>query len=406
MQAFLGERGDAFELSTELEAAYESAIDRAFSSALERTSRGHGWSQTVEEALALFKSQTKSGTGAPLVRTEELEEYESLLERCQEVRLADPKQMIEFASQAVFAAKRLDPGRYGSRLVADLRCRAEVELGNAYRAADRLDDAQRSLERAAEFYVEGTGDSVLGARLFDVQASLDADSRRFELACEALDAVYAFHLARGDQHLAGRALISKGLYTGYSGDPEESIRLLQSGLDLVDAKRDPSLVFVGVHNQAYFLVDCGRFREARALLWQNREDLARVSGRVTHLKLRWLEGRIHAGLDDLERAEEAFLEIKEGFQETDLPYKAALASLELAMVWLKEGRVEEARKLVAEAAEVFTALKIHREGLAAVLLLRKAFETRVATTALLERVIRFMTRAEDDPTVSFKAWFL
>jgi tetratricopeptide (TPR) repeat protein len=331
---------------------------------------------------------------------------ETLLDRCSEVRHEDPKRMVQLAQEAVAAAGRLTPERQGVRRVADLKCRATVELGNAYRVADRLDLAEGLVEQAAAFYLEGTGDPFLGARLFDVQASLDGDRRRFELACKALDAVHSFHLQHGDQHLAGRALISKGLYTGYSGDCEEAIHLLQGALTLVDAERDPALAAAGLHNQVSFLVDCGRFREARALLWQNRADLERVSGWVTRLKLRWLEGQINAGLGDLDRAEQALLDVQEGFQKADLPYKAAIASLDLAVLWLRQGRADEAHDIVMKAAEVFTALKIHREGLAAVLLLRKAFETRVATTSLLERVIRFMTRAEHDPNVSFKAWFL
>lgn len=406
MQALLGERDGEVQLSSELDAAYEMALDRAYSTALERTSRGRRWSPEVEEALALFRVQAKGEAREPLPVAGGLEEYEGLLERAQEVRHTDPKQMVELARQAVLSAGRLDPERYGPELVANLRCRAEVELGNACRVADRLDEAERSLERAASYYLQGTGDPHLGARLFDVQASLDADRRRFDVACEALDAVHSFYTSRGDQHLAGRTLISKGLYTGYSGDAEEALRLLERGLSLVDAQRDPALAAAAVHNQVRFLADCGRFREARKLLWQHREHLQQVSSWVNQIKLRWIEGQINAGLGELDRAEEALLKVKDGFLKADLPYKAALVSLELAMVLLRQGRADEARDLGLEAAEVFTALKIHREGLAAVLLLRKAFETRVATTSLLERVIRFMTRAEHDPNVSFKAWFL
>jgi tetratricopeptide (TPR) repeat protein len=270
-----------------------------------------------------------------------------------------------------------------------------LELANAHRVADCLDDAERALGEALHAFDQGTRGDLLQARLGDVRASLLADRRLFEEASQALDTVHAIYCRRGDGHLAGRALISKGIYVGYAGAPEEAIRLLREGLSLIDADRDAALVYGALHNQAHFLLTCGRLREARALLWRSPLSPESVGGRVNLLKIQWLAAQVDADLGDLRRAEEGFRDVKQGFEEAGLYYKAALVSLEMATVCLRQGRQDEARALVVEALGVFTVLRIQREALGSLLLLDRAFEERAATGAMVEAVIELLKSAED-----------
>jgi tetratricopeptide (TPR) repeat protein len=295
---------------------------------------------------------------------------EDLLERSWAFRYQDPSRMVELAQLAVSTADRLSDDLYGVRRVRDLQCRARTELANAHRVADDLDQAESELTRAAELYLDGSEDELLKARVYDVQASLSADRRHFEIALEAIDKVYEIHTKRGDEHMAGRALVSKGIYTGYKGEAEEAIRLLAEGLSRIDDRREPGLSFRGVYNQLCFLVDCGRHAEAQEVLSRSRQrrDLS-ADGRVSRIKLLWLQGRIHAGLERLDEAEREFLAAKQGFEEAGLGYNAALSSLDLADVCLRQGNAAEAERSALEAIYVFYALRVHREALAAGLLL-------------------------------------
>jgi tetratricopeptide (TPR) repeat protein len=358
----------------------------------------------VGKVLELLREQGANGFVRAPHGLRGLAGYWALLERCQEVRFDDPAQMIDLARLAALVAERLEPKIFGDKQVADFRCLAAIELGNAYRVADRLDEADKLLGEAAELCLQGTGGTHLRARLCDVQASLLADRRRFEAACEALEAVREIHRRAGDSHLAGRALISQGLYTVYQGKPEEAIDLIRRGLQLVDGDRDPQLLFVAIHNQARCLMEAGRFREARTLLWTNLQRYGESVGRVNSLKLRWLRAQIDCGLEELERAEQGFLEVRRGFGEVGLRYTEALVNLELALLLARQGRAEESRDYALEAAEVFLSLGIRRELLAAVLVLRQALELRAESTALLDSTLEFLRLAEDDPTMSFENW--
>jgi hypothetical protein len=272
-----------------------------------------------------------------------------------------------------------------------------VELGNAYRVADQLDQADEALNRATELFLLGTRNDLLGARFFDVLASQYTARRAFDPACNALDIVASIYRRHGDEHLAGRALIMKGIFTGYRGDAENAVRSIESGLASINEKLDPRLAFSAIQSHAWFLVDCGRLREAQSALRDLRGRNLDPGGLVNELKVLWLEGHIHEGLDELAEAEQALIVVKQGFTETGLPYKAALAGLELGAVWLRQNRAEDAVRVVLESTDVFLSLQIQRELFASVLMLRKAAEMKYLNLTLLRRVIDFLYRPERDP---------
>lgn len=326
---------------------------------------------------------------------------EALLRRSWALRYEDPGLMIQLCLLATQVAKRLNVRYYGSERVADFQCCSWSELGNAYRVADQLSLAEAALSYADELSLQGTGDKLLGIRLLNFQASLAGDRLKFGLACTALSLLHDFYSSQGDSHRAGRALIGKGLYTGYAGRPAEAIQLLSEGFALIDKNREPSLTYAAVHNQVTFLIDCRRADEANRFLFLNRKYTQGDIGRINLLRMTWEEGRIDAGLGKLEPAQRAFKDVRQRSQEVGRPYDTALVSLDLAAVLMKQNRVGEAHDLVMEAAKVFAALRIEREALGAVLLLKKSFEARHASPELVEEVAAFVRRAQNDPDAKF-----
>jgi hypothetical protein len=194
---------------------------------------------------------------------------------------------------------------------------------------------------------------------------------------------------------------SEALYTHYSGQPKDAIRLNQEGLQLIHKGVDPTLDFFAVHNHLVFLMACGRFREAKKALFLHQKDRQARPGRIYALRLRYLQGQISAGLAEWESAEQALMEVKDGFGEEGMGFHAALASLELALVWMRKNRYFEAEELALETVEVFVALRSHREAFGALMILRDAFEKQSATVALLEDVVEFLRLAEVNTDAHF-----
>jgi tetratricopeptide (TPR) repeat protein len=319
----------------------------------------------------------------------------ALLDRSWELRREAPAQMVELARLATGAAQDLDPRRYGEREVADWRARAWIELANGQRVANDYESADASLAEAARHLEQGTGCERLRARFLDVKASLDGHLCRFNAAFEALDAVAAIHLRRGDEHLAGRALVSKGMFKGYAGDSAAAFELTRRGRGRLDEERDPALYAQALHNEIGLLLDLGRFKEARSLLWLNLKRL-QDQGRMAQIKLRGLWGMIHAGLGQLDAAARELEEARADLQDAGLPYTAAVGGLDLAAVYLQQGRAADAERVIRESSQVFRSVGVPEQGHLAVLLLQKAFEQNIASAGLIRRTARFLRRVEHD----------
>ena len=71
-------------------------------------------------------------------------------------------------------------------------------------------------------------------------------------------------------------------------------------------------------------------------------------------------------------AERTFVAAREGFLAENQWYDAALASLDLAVLYADRGRSGELRSLAEELVPLFEAHGVHREALAALLLFRGA----------------------------------
>lgn len=386
---------------------YDSAITRAIAAA--RTGKPLmrlGERARVEWGLGLLRSRPRGVHG---LRDEEAEALrgapmvEVLAQLSFEERYRDPEKMLHLALLAKLAAENLDPRDYDPQVIADHQARAWAELGNAYRVNDELRQAMSAMATAEERLRRGTGNLFLLARVADLRASLLNDQRQIPDACELLDGVYQLYRKLGDDHLAGRALVSQGIYTNYDGDPVQGLRLLREGLSLLDREREPQLVTSTTESILEVMVQCGEFREAARVLLESGLRQALAEEPLSLLKLRGVEGQILAGLGKLDRAESALKEARAGFLEHNQGYNAAIVSLDLAAVWLEQGRTAQVKELAEDMLATFRKLGIQREALRAMDYLKRACEQEAATPDLARRVGRFLRRLEHEPRLRFEA---
>lgn len=370
------------EVPTEPDPDYDGPIGRAFARVL-------GWKEDRERERRDADRKLSDLLGGAPPQKEGFWTWglcEALLEKSWNLRHDDPKQMLQLAGLAAEAADRLDPETYGAEATFDLRARAWGEYANACRVSDDLVQAEQAMGHALELRKKGSGSQPLHARLAELTAGILSHQRHFPGAFQALDLAYSIHRKQGDLQSAARVLVKRGIYTGRSGDPEQGIQLLGRALRQIDENADPKLRFLVLHNILLFRVERGEFRAASVQLFEMRPLYARHAGTVDLGKLRWIEGKIAAGLGEWERAERAFLQVREEFQERGQVYAGAIAGLELAAVWLRQGRTEEVQQLVLETLEVFRSRYVARESIAALLMLRDALERDRASLELVAMV--------------------
>jgi|SRR5215213_9457292 len=356
-------------------AVSDEIVERAIAASLREVPRWeeekHQLSQLLYEArscpegiLGLQQEGNPDVSGWPLV--------EGLLVESQEARFRAPERMRILAFAAMVAAQNLDRRQYSSGQISDLCARAWAELANAYRLTHEFEASEDALTRAKTYLEQGTGDPLILAHLLDLEASLRSSQRRLPEAIELLDQVYRLYLQIGDSHLAGRTLISKGVNTAYDDRPYDAAQLFKDALTLLDFDRDPQLVAMGQFSLIHSLANCGKFRQAKHALLKSglREPFAQEP--LNLVKLRWLEGKIHAGLGKLWRAEQVLREVRDRFRRDGQDYDAALVGLDLAQLWLQQGNHAAVRELAKELLQIFSALGIQREGIKAGHYLREA----------------------------------
>jgi tetratricopeptide (TPR) repeat protein len=332
-----------------------------------------------------------------------------ILKLCQRLQAAsreawadDPARAVELAELATGVAGRLASAVYGEALVADARALAWAYFGNALRIASDLRRAEEALDRAETYYRLFEIDLLTEAEILGFRASLRNTQGRFDEASGFLDR--ALHLYReiGDRHQQGRTLILKGMVTGDGGSLREAIRLLRKGLSRIDAREDPRLVLAARHNLIWFLNDLGRHRDALAALEESRPFYLEAGNRMHLVRMRWLEGRIRLGLGRLDEAEQSLSLTREAFLEQGISFDAALASLDLAMVYARRKDTSGVKRIVSEIVPVFQACQIHPEVIAALLLFREAAETERAAAGFLDRLADYLRRSRRDPDLRFE----
>ncbi len=295
--------------------------------------------------------QVQALQGPPLVL--------ALLQAGFEERYRDIRKMRSLAHYATRAAEGLRPEVHGERFVHDLQARAWAELGNAYKVNDEIAEAAEALGRARALLHLGTGDPFLLARVGELEASLLIHLGKLAQAGELLDGLHRLYLKLGDRHAAGRVLVSKGISVHYAGKSRPAASLIREGISLMDPVHDPQLLAVSQQCLLDVLVGCGELREAgRLILGRGLRAAASADPRFL-LKLRWVEGKVQAGLGKLQSAERALLDVRNGFQERGEEYDAAAVGLELIAVWFRQGKTAKVRELSRDILKTFLALGMH-----------------------------------------------
>jgi tetratricopeptide (TPR) repeat protein len=275
--------------------------------------------------------------------------------------------------------------KYGDKVTADLKGRAEVELATALRRCTRHAEAEAALVRASQHLAEGTGSESLRARHLTVRGALYGDELRYREAYEALDAAAEQYRRLGDDHNRGQALAIKATYAAQVGDLDDVIEYLTAALPLIDDARDPYVGFAATHNLIHCLILNERFAEARALLRDKAWRYAHA-GQLDQAKRLGLEGMIAAGLGEIEVAERVYLESKEAYESLGDAYHVGIVELDLGCLYLERGQIDQARRAALEAAGIFRTLSLPEEGLAAVRLLEDTARARALSAVNLRAI--------------------
>jgi len=327
---------------------------------------------------------------------------EALSNRSRQAGFADPVQALELSDLGVEVADTLDPRLYHPKLIADRQALARAFLGNARRVASDLFGADRAFHEASALLAQGSLAEVPGADLASLLASLRIDQARYPEARRLLGEARETYEAWQDTENVGRVLLKLGLVAGYSGESDEAVRVFDQATEVLAESGRPRLVLQAHHNLANWLLEGGHPLEALARFREALPLYERFTGEPSSgLRRRWLEGKIHGGLGDLDTARAAFEEVRTEAARRELGYELAMVSLELAVLHLERGDTAAVRHLAGELVPSFHSRDLHRHALGALYLFQYAALADTATAAFTREILRYLQRARNNPYLRF-----
>jgi tetratricopeptide (TPR) repeat protein len=374
----------------EIEDGYETVLDRVFarvlaSEALIADQRSLSLQLYQELLRCAAERRHLLVTNSRRFRSRLL--CERLIEGSYEACFEDPRRAIEIARLAVLAVDQLTVEECGgSEGLAGLRIRAWAHLGNACRIHVDLASSEMAFAKVEAMLSEEPVPLAEKAKVLSLLASWRKEQQRFGEAAQILDRVAAIYRKLGQWNLLGRTLLQKATICGEAGDGEGEMTLLRRALDLIDPQADPRVFLAARHNLINALNESGRVREAFALLYHTRPLYLQAGDRMNLLKLRWLEGVVAFGLQRIDQAEAAFREVRDSFRDLGLDYDAALAALDLAGVYILQGRSADVSHIAEETLATFQSYNTHREGVAALLVFSSAARMNQAGLELVQQV--------------------
>jgi transcriptional regulator with XRE-family HTH domain len=311
---------------------------------------------------------------------------------------ADAGRAMELADLALAVAAQVSgPAGWRSRLQGY----AWAFVANARRVASDLPEAERAFGRAWKLWADCSPNEegpLAEWRLFDLESSLRRDQRRLPEALELLDRA----LLRQAGEAEGRILLNKAFTLEQMGEYEGAITALKRAAAAVGGRNEPRFLFLLSFNLAVNLCHLGRHAEAEKLLPDIRNPAVRLGNGLDLVRALWLEGRIAAGLGQRARAVSALERVRADFTSRGMAYDVALATLELAVLFLEEGRAEKVQNLARQMAPIFKSQGVHREALAALKLFQDAAEHKAATVELARRLVPYLQRARHQPDLKFE----
>ena len=406
VQEGLSGRGEAPPTDTELaDSPYSAAIDGAVAAASHEHIQLQAEQVQVEplcdeilehpqaRRITLAKSSRRFQTWALC---------EALIARSFAARFDHPDEGVEIARTAVAVAEHLDLEVYGQVPVVDQLGRAWAYLGNALRVHGDLREAEKAFAEAKTCFERGSRDDLDRALWLRFHSHLLATRSEFETARGQQDQAIALYRRYGQFELAANLQADQALGMLYSGDPEAALPRFEQALELFAKQEDERKIAMMRHNMAYCFHELERYDEAFGALEVSTPVLGRLGDTLSVLRGRWLEAKIAIGRDDLVSAENLLAQVSEELGAAGISYDAALASLELSVIYLAQGRTAELKKLVGQMLPIFQSQDVHREALAALVLFREAVEAEVLTLAEVEAILTYLQEARNNPELKYR----
>lgn len=332
-----------------------------------------------------------------------IHELNRRIDRARQLVRRDPSGALAAAEEATRLAQGLQTGEeLPTSVVGDLRARAWAYHGNVLRVVGDLSSANDAFARSSDQLADGGGSPLVATRQRDLLASLRHAEHRRDEAWQLLEtAIGEYRVLRAEYPL-GRALLKKAHFLVAEDRSEEVIPLLREALDSIPPHRDTESFCLAATGLVFALDRLGYTGAASGLV-ASLKNFRRATGDESELlRLTWLETRLVRSVGGDRRAEVNLQALQTSFLEAGLPSEAVRASLELASMYLEQGRHFDLRRLSLSLFPLFQNRLLGREAMAALIFFRERLATGPLDLELIQDLDRYFDRVVRDPGLRFE----
>lgn len=315
----------------------------------------------------------------------------------------DVARAIELGRLAVDSADALRSDCYPPGLVVDALALGWGALGNAHRVRGDLVDAERALQTAWELLQRGSGDRVSRADVLSLLGSLRTDQARFNEAVEALAEAVTIHREEFDTAMEAKCLLKLANAWGETGAFDRAVGLTAEARSLLKADKDEWLFLLCSQTLSAWLREAGRVAEARSVFdeFEGRYR-EKIKDPASLLRLEWLGALLARSEGRSTQAEDELRRVRDGFGDRGSTYDVCMVSLDLASLYLEEGRTADVRELARELVPIFASRQIHHYALAAMNLFQCAAEADRVTLDFVRELTRYLHHSRRNPYLKFQ----
>lgn len=385
-----------------LAAAYLRAARRAARAGAKLEAAG-GSAPPSSRALAILHAEGPAAIGRLPRKLLGIPAIEALLRMTATLGPSDPRLRLRLAE---LASDLAESGRDADPAFREIRCRAAIELANAYRVSLSLGAAQQQLDRAADAVARGGYDPAMEGRLMQIQGQLYCDQSRAAAARRLLSsAMRIYRREAWAPELAGALVGDAAVQLHVTGDMDLALELCRDALHVLGHEREPLVAAAALTGVCIALAKSGRWREALATLDRHRQVIVTHERGRNRARLAMLEGDLFGHAGDMDSAARAFASCRRELEAIGQPYEAGVWTLAWAAVLERRGELAACQAVVAEATERLLRLDPHREVYLALLYLRTTNRFSATRSSIpLAPLIAFLANAEFNPSLRLQSY--
>ena len=282
------------------------------------------------------------------------------LRRCDELLYDDLEAGWALTAQAPALAEKIDAASSGAN-GADLMLLAYSYVGGAHRRMGDYDRAEEAYRTARQYKASASPKALAEhLRRLAYLRLCQKNPESFVFIEEAMAIHKKGNLVK--RHAFGECLLCRGHAYVVFDQSGKSLDDWTAALNHLSLKDDPRTWYSTLHNLTVWAVDFGNRDEVNIAydnLRQAQALLNTLFGRsFAKLKLRWLLAVLAARQGRYGQAEMAFLDVRKAMVKKKLGYEVGMLSIDLATMYLKQGRIAEAQQLADSTAVLFQRMGI------------------------------------------------